>query len=108
MRSKPVGKSLAAFLALLVFIQSSVLSYAAETNFWKERARQTHSEPIQLASLPLPDLTSPKYDVLSSKQVLTSKLELKNYLGLKTSNLDFLAGLPTSYGTIRKIILPEN
>src|ERR1044071_1360472 len=103
-------KSLAACLSLIL-LANNVLAYAHETNFWKER-----KEAIQLASLlPAPEIGSPlgRHSGESRNLALKPAFEknFKNWIPASagmTGSLGFLAALPASLGSIRKINIPPH
>lgn len=101
---------LSIFLSVLIFVQSSVLAYAPETNFWKERGRQHE----QLASLPsasnrahifkqMPSVASQA--VSSSVSTRIAKALPK---GIKSEIGPLLASLSSDFGNVRKIQLPSS
>lgn len=96
-------RALSTFLSILIFLQGSVLAYASETNFWKERA--------QVAALPTgfsPDpaqifkqIPSPQAQTFSS--AIPKRLE-KSIPEDHQKKLDpVLKALSANYGNVRKI-----
>src|SRR5258706_13566494 len=109
---KPVSLLLVACL-----MTESTLGSLAESNIWKERqkARQSQKEsierPTQLASFPLQLPEISKFDVIARPLFGRSNLinpiheiasSLKN-APRNDKSLEFLARLPASLGSIRKI-----
>jgi adenylate kinase family enzyme len=93
------------FLTVLLFATNSILAYAPETNFWKERSKfvRSETEPIQVASLPsLPSL--PVFHNGEARWGINGNpINTPPNLPTARHGEEFLLNIPSAYGSIRKI-----
>src|SRR5262245_52690224 len=87
---------IATSLSALLFVQSSVLAYAPETNFWKDRQKTTVASLPANFSTNLPKVFPSALSASVSQQIPKT---------LQSKYLPILKPLSSEYGTIRNVSL---
>lgn len=102
---KKVLKSIAVFLSAALFTTNVLLAHSPETNFWKEREKNS----VQLARLPASLPTLPTLPTLARPTASVSK-QIQKHIprGQENHFASLIGALPQNIGSIRKVSVPRS